>query len=128
MTEPEHVIVAICNDPRHARDKVAKIKTFGRFTWPSGEVRWLIRGDDGGWHYTPPDSDRVYRRYHADTEKGSTYTWPCNLCPRTLRVREDTLHQVLEDTYRGLQQTRPGERVSRVPIEVLRRVASKRPQ
>jgi hypothetical protein len=28
----DHIIEAICADPRHARGKVAKIATFGRFT------------------------------------------------------------------------------------------------
>lgn len=125
--EPEHIIQAICNDPRHARAKVATVATFARFTQPNGEVRWLI-GDAGAWRYTRPDPTGVYRRYGADADKGSTDVWPCKLCPRSLEVREGTLHQVLEDTYAGLLKTGVNERVSKVPIAVLRKVASRQPQ
>jgi hypothetical protein len=127
MTEPEHIIEAICNDPRHARGKVAKVATFGRFTFPNGEIRWLIR-EAGEWRYTRPDPTGVYRRYDVDVDKGATYVWPCKLCPRSLEVRENTLHQVLEHTYEGLLKTTANECVSKVPIAVLRQVASRRPQ
>jgi hypothetical protein len=53
--EPDHVIEAICNEPRHARSKAAMIAPFGRFTLPNGEVRWLIRDVAGGeprWNCT----------------------------------------------------------------------------
>jgi hypothetical protein len=128
--EPDHIIKAVCCDARHTRDKVAEIATFGRFTLDNGELRWLILGRGGRWRYTPPDGDGVYRRYRTDSAKGATYSWPCTLCPRRLRVREDTLQQVLENTYRGLLKTRPGKHVSAVPISVLRQVASQvaRPQ
>jgi hypothetical protein len=52
---PEYIIEAICDDPRHARGKVANLAAFGRFTSPNGEVRWLIRDDTGNWRYTRPD-------------------------------------------------------------------------
>jgi hypothetical protein len=122
---PDHIIEAICNDPRHARGKVARIATFGRVTLPNGEVRWLVRGDDGNWRYTRADPDGVYRRYGADADKGSTYLWPCKLCSRSLEVREDTLHQVLESVYCGLRKVDARGAVSQVPIAVLRHVASK---
>jgi len=128
MPEPEHIIQAICNDPRHARGKVAKVATFGRFTFPHGEVRWLIL-DAGEWRYTRPDPTGVYRRYGAhDEDRGSTYVWPCKLCPRSLEVTEITLRRVLEDTYQGLLKTTGNERVSQVPITVLRQVASRQPR
>jgi hypothetical protein len=126
MTEPVpgHIIKAVCDDPRHARNKVAKVATFGRFTLRNGEVRWFIRDDAGEWRYTRPDPAGVYRRYGADADKGSTYVWTCKLCSRSLEVREGTLHQLLEDTYQGLLITRPGERVSPVSVKALRLVAS----
>jgi hypothetical protein len=39
---PEHIVEAIRDDPRHARNKVAKIARFGRYTPPNCEIRWLI--------------------------------------------------------------------------------------
>ncbi len=125
---PEHVIEAICDDPRHARGKVAKVATFGRFTLPNGEVRWKI-WDGDRWSYTvrPRETHRgrveVHHRYDAEPEKGSRYRWPCKLCPRSFEVREDTLQQVLEAIYRGqLAAATPGAPVS---IKALRGVASK---
>lgn len=125
MTEqPERVIEAICDDPRHARGKVAKIAAFGRFT-RNGQTRWRIRGKDGDWRYTRPDPAGVFRRYGApDEDKGSTYVWECKLCGRSLDVRESTLHQVLEGTYQGLLNASEGARVSPVSLALLRRVAS----
>jgi hypothetical protein len=123
----QHVIEAICNDPRHARGKVYEAATFGRFMLPSGETRWLIRDGDV-WSYTvrPNESRRrrveVHRRYESEPEKGSTYVWPCRLCSRSFEVREDNLQQVLETVYQGLVKADTlNEPVS---IATLRHVAS----
>ena len=128
MTEPvpDYIIQVICDDPGHARNKVAKIATFGRFT-ENGEIRWLIWDTERArWRNTMPDSNDVFRRYGApDEDKGSTYRWQCKLCGTPLKVQEGTLHHVLEGTYRELPKTTTGKRVSQVPMSVLRQVASK---
>jgi hypothetical protein len=123
----DYVIEVICDDPRHARGKKTDIATFGRFTLPNGEVRWLVR-DGKDWRYTPvPRATgrgrvNVHRRYDAEPEKGSTYEWPCNLCPRSLEVREGTLDELLETVYQGLLKTgAPNEPIT---IQTLRRIAS----
>jgi hypothetical protein len=125
---PDHIINAICANPRHARGKVAFVVAFGRFTSTSGEVRWLIRDDGGSWHYTRLDADGVYRRYGEDAGLGSTYRWPCKLCSRPLEVREDTLHRMLESAREGLLKIEPAQSVSDVPIATLRAIASNRMQ
>jgi hypothetical protein len=125
--QPEYIIQAICDDPRHARGKVYEAAAFGRFLFPSGEIRWLIRDRDA-WSYTvrPNESRRgrveVHRRYDAEPEKGSTYVWPCRLCRRSFEVREDNLQQVLETVYQGLLKANTQNEA--VSIATLRRVAS----
>jgi hypothetical protein len=129
MTEPVpgHIIEAVCDDPRHARGKVYEAATFGRFTLPSGEIRWLVRNGDF-WSYTvrPRESPRgrvdAHRRYYAEPEKGSTYVWPCRLCTRSFEVREENLQRVLETVYQGQLTADTLDRP--ISLAALRRVAS----
>jgi hypothetical protein len=130
---PGYILSVVCDDPRHARGKVASIATFGRFTLPNGEVRWLVRDGDE-WSYTvrPRDGGRVraHRRYDAEPELGSTYTWTCNLCPRSLKAREGTLQGLLETTWgrRGELTAggllKPVDGVSSISIYILDLLAS----
>ena len=124
---PDHIITAICNDPQHVRDKVYEVAQFGRVTLDNGEVRWHIRSGDH-WSITVrPNSDRrgraeAHRRYDTDPELGSTYRWPCRLCPRAFEVREVNLHRVLEAVYRAQINGDTPDRP--VTIRLLREVAS----
>jgi hypothetical protein len=136
MDDPEHILSVVCDDPRHARGKVARIATFGRFTLPGGEVRWLVRvGDD--WRYTPVDREsgpervQVHRRYDAEPGLGSTYTWPCNLCPRSLKAREGTLQGLLEATWSRRGELTAGGLLKPdgiISIYILDLIASNRPR
>jgi hypothetical protein len=118
---PEHIIQAICNNPRHARNKVAKIARFGRFTFPNGEVRWLIWDPNREtFMYTvrPDATVEAHGRYGAESEMGSTYTWPCKLCKRSLKVREGTLQERLERIYQeGLPENGARQHVSRISLD-----------
>jgi hypothetical protein len=124
---PDYIIEVFCDDPRHADGKVAEIARFGRFVLsPHGEVRWLIwRDDRQSFSYTafPGANVEVYRRYDDEPEKGSTYHWRCDLCPRSLETREDKLSRLLETTYQGLLKSAAGQGVSRVDLKVLRVIA-----
>jgi hypothetical protein len=141
MVTPDHTIEVVCDDPRHARGKVAKIETFRRFSAADGRWWWLprrenmARRDDGAYlsHHRPGWPSHSLESVHAADSDRLRYE--CKLCagarPRgqaPLECTEDTLQWLLESAWQGLRKLGAKQGVSRINLQTLHQVASNRPQ
>lgn len=116
----EPAIEVVCDDPGHARGKVAKIETFRRYENPPGAGLW--RASRTGRH----------------TSGRELYS--CKLCPASPVWNEDTLQRILESVWShraelervGLLTPAPRSRTNigacRVSLSTLNRVASHLPR
>jgi len=118
--KPDHTIEVICDDPRHARGKVAKIETFRRYTNPHGESVW--------------------RSSHMGRHTSGRLPYKCKLCPTSLVCNEDTLQRLLESTWgaraelessglvKPAVRSRTNLRALRIGLHTLNLIASNLPQ
>jgi hypothetical protein len=112
----DYVIEAICDDPRHARGKVAKIETFRRYDDPLGGSLW--------------------RASHIGRHASGREPYTCKLCRMSLVCNEDTLQRLLGSVWArraelqsaGLLTPAPRTRTNvgawRVSLRTLKLVAS----
>jgi hypothetical protein len=92
-------VIVVCEDPRHARGKVAKIDTFNRF-----DGMWITRSDGAPStleEYRRPDDPAgpvwgsARWRRAGSTTGHSRRRYKCKLCGTVLECTEGTLHWLL---------------------------------
>ena len=82
--EPDHILKVVCDDPRHARGKVAAVATFRRFTLPDG-TWWIPAQMTPDVFHDAAQDDGTYRSRRGRLQGGhpgaqTRYRWPCKLC------------------------------------------------
>jgi hypothetical protein len=141
MLTPDHTIEVFCDDPRHARGKIAKLETFRRFSTDDGRWWWLARrenmarDDDGTYwsrHRPGWPAGSLESLHHSARDR---LRYECNLCSATrprgqapLECTEETLQWLLESVWQGMLKLGAEQDVSRVNLQTLNLVASNRPQ
>jgi hypothetical protein len=146
MTQPvDYTIEVFCDDPSHARGKVAKIEMFHHEADSSSGSWWFTRSEaavgredlfeqfggqgrsgertyrrDRSYPEWPESLESVHRRYDdPDPGRQSRHSYRCKLCGRKLPANDATLFRVLDLVASS------GE--SRVTIKQLHAVASNLP-
>jgi hypothetical protein len=153
VQEIDYTIKVFCDDPSHARGKVAKIETFYREAEadPTGQRWWFTLGesavlsedmseqlsgggrtgeatyqkrDQSDW---PRSLESVHRRYdEPDLGRQNRPKYRCNLCGQGLPANAGTLNRAL-DRVAAQGEWRIADGVSRIRLTLLEHVASSLP-